>query len=289
MEMKSNGTKADIAAEVDISKVLGGYFDNQDNIDAFIKLGIAPVVKTFSAAIQYADFGGGQGQLAGGVKKYLESVGIQVNTCVVDANENYLAVARINGLQTKLCNLEECGLRGLDLITMRAVLHYNDQETQKNILKNIFDSLKVGGYLVHQNSSGNKENCELRSLIVNIPELGRAGDDNYCYVHEEEYLALLNEVGFMNSKHVGCAPQNAWSPEEQWGRFNSALIRKATEEINIQLLTDINLRKTAYLQKAYDLIKTFIDKYSKEYLGIKENNDGTMVIEYSYPIVVSRK
>ena len=212
-----------------------------------------------------------------------------LNLIVADANESYLEVARQKGLGIKLCNLEDNNFPNLDLVTMRAVLHYNTPPNQKLILKNIFNSLKAGGYLVHQNSSGNKENCELRSALVNIPELGRAGAGNYHWVSEEEYLSLTKEVGFSNTITAGYAKANFWGPDEQWDRFNSEITKKALENNDENTLLEIEMRKKAYLEKAYKLIEEYSNKYRKEYLGIKDAGNNKVIIEYLYPIVVSRK
>lgn len=168
---------------------------------------------------------------------------------------------------------------------MRAVLHYNVPEKQVLIIKNIFNSLKKGGYLVHQNSSGNKGNCELRSALVNIPELGRAGAGNYHWISEEEYLSLAKEAGFSETIQVGYAKANSWSPEEQWNRFNQNLTKRIQESGSVIGLEEIEKRKGTYLNKANKLIEEYTTKYGKEYLGIKQD----LNIEYSYPIIVSRR
>ena len=289
MQTNSIGTNADTKAGVDISKVHGGYFADPVNLKKFIELGIDPIINSFSKDINYVDFGGGQGHLASAVKKYLEDEGYMGNAIVADANDGYLLKAKERGLETKLCNLEDKNFSNLDLATMRAVLHYNTPTNQKLILESIFKSLKNGGYLVHQNSSGNKENCELRSALVNIQELGRAGAGNYHWVSEEEYLLLVREVGFSNTVTNGYAKANSWGPEEQWDRFNSEITRQAVEGNNKKALSDIEIRKKAYLAKAYKMIKEYSDKYGKEYLGIKDIDNGKLVIEYLYPIIVSKK
>jgi len=165
MKTDSIGTNADVAAGVDISKVHGGYFADQKHVDEFVKIGIVPIIGNFQKLVRCADFGGGQGHLSKGVKDYLEHAGFKAEVLVADANEKYLNLANESGLDTRLCNLEDCNFSNLDLIIMRAVLHYNIPVNQRRILENIFKSLKPGGYLVHQNSSGNKENCELRYLV----------------------------------------------------------------------------------------------------------------------------
>ncbi|MFA6432211.1 MAG: class I SAM-dependent methyltransferase [Candidatus Paceibacterota bacterium] len=131
MKTDSIGTNADVAASVDISKVHGGYFADPKNIAMFVKLGIAPIARNIPKIVKYVDFGGGQGHLTIGVKTYLESMGFSVNAVVADANDKYLSLAKERGLQTKMCNLEDCDLPDLNLVTMRAVLHYNTTDNQK--------------------------------------------------------------------------------------------------------------------------------------------------------------
>ena len=289
MKTNSIGTNADTLAKVDISKVHGGYFADPKNIEKFIELGITPIIKDFPENINYVDFGGGQGHLTLLVKEFLESKGYKVTATVADANDGYLLKAKEKHLETKLCNLEDCSLSNLDLVTMRAVLHYNTPENQVLILKNLFNSLKTDGYLVHQNSSGNKENCELRSALVNIAELGRAGAGNYHWVSEIEYQSLVAKAGFSKTTNVGYAKSNAWGPDEQWDRFNNEITKIASEEGDNRKLLEIKSRKDIYIKKAYKMIEEYSNKYGKEYLGIKNVTGGRVMIEYTYPIIVSRK
>jgi hypothetical protein len=95
----------------------------------------------------------------------------------------------------------------------------------------------------------------------------------------------MNEIGFSETVQVGYAKANSWSPEEQWNRFNQSLTKRAREDNNLVGLTEIEKRKALYLSKANELIEEYATKYGKEYLGIKQD----LNIEYSYPIIVSRK
>lgn len=289
MDIKAVGTNADKAANVDISKIHGGYFADENNIEAFIKIGIAPIEINLPKKLNYVDFGGGQGHLAIGIKQYLEKKGFVVSGTVADANDAYLTISRSKGLNTRLCNLESCDFPNTDLITMRAVLHYNSPDNQAQILKHIYKSLNFGGYFVHQNSSGNKENCELRSLIVGIRELGRSGEGDYHWVSENEYRDVLGKAGFNDVVHAGYAPSNSWGPDEQWERFNDDMTNKAKREDNHSLLTEIERRKNVFLSKAKLLIDDFVKKYDADYLGVVTKPDGKIVIEYQYPVVTARK
>ncbi len=286
--IKSIGTQADTAASVDISKVFGSYFSKDENAEAFIETGIKPILNNLPRKITFADFGGGQGHLAFSVQKFLEENGHLAQAIVVDSNSSFLKEAKKRNLLTKLCNLPDCKLKDLDFIIMRAVLHYNNEKEQQKIMEACFRALKPGGYLVHQNSSGNRENCMLRSAIVNIPELGRAGAGNYHWVSIDEYKKLVKKSGFGKTT-LGFAPSNAWGPEEQWDRFNSKKSEKALKNNDKKLLMQIESRKRIFLKKAYALIDRYSEKYGKKYLSIKEKSDGREVIEYQYPIFISKK
>jgi hypothetical protein len=289
MKITAIGTQADSAAKVDISKVHGGYFSDPENIERFIEVGIAPIVPELPREVKYVDFGGGQGDLALGVKRYLEANGRTVHAIVADANEEYLHIAETKGLEINPCNIEETTFSDLDLITMRAILHYNSPAQQKLIIKRAFNSLRAGGFLIHQNSSGTKANCELRSALVNIPELGRAGAGDYCWVSEDEYTFLSKDVGFSNTSHVDYAKANSWGPEEQWDRFNSEITKRALEEKDEDTFNDIQKRKKIYLEKAIELIKQYSKVHTTESLQITRAPNGQIEIGYLYPIVVSRK
>lgn len=289
MKIQSVGTIADKSANVDISKVYGGYFGDTKNIDIFIKIGIESIEKNLPKKLNYVDFGGGQGQLANGVKKYLESKGFEVHEIVADSNEDYLELAKNNGLNIQLYNLEGCYLPNTDLLTMRAVLHYNTSENQNKILKDVYNSLNNGGYFVLQDSSGSKENCDLRSELVNIIELGRAGAGSYHWITLGEYEDMLKQAGFVHISRAGYAPSNTWGPESQWERFNGDMTKKVKQSGDNKLSIELEERKNTYLDKAYKIIEEYRTKYGDEHLGLKRSDDGKIVIEYLYPIVVVRK
>ncbi len=226
------GSRADIKAGVDISKVHGGYFSSPKNTKSLLRIGVAAIEKNVPKIVKYADFGGGQGLLARPVVDFLKTKGHTVRAVVADSNENYLAEAKKKGLAVALCNLESCPISDLDLLTMRAVIHYNTPPKQRKIIRNVFSSLKVGGYFVHQVSSGSVANCTLRAAIVNLPELGRGGAGKYHWTSVDEALQLHENAGFSDTYIAGYAPSASWGPEEQWERFNKKLIDDATREQN---------------------------------------------------------
>lgn len=282
------GTQADIQSGVKISQVHGGYFSRKDNLKMFCEISLNDIWRNLFPSIKYADFGAGEGDLASFVANYLKEKGVSVNSIAVDGNENYLQIAKKKGLETALCNLENCQLDGLNLITMRAVNHYNPIDKQIEILRSAFNSLNKEGYLISQVSSGSEANCRLRSDIVNIPELGRAGSGNYHWTSIEEYSKLLSKAGFVEVEYLGNAPSNSWGPEEQWERFNKKSQDMAKINGDKQLEKNLSKRREEYLNKTSNLLKSYLDKYSLEELGVSKTSD-SFIITYLYPIIRARK
>ncbi len=283
------GSNADMQAGVDISKVVGGYFENPENTKGFCEVGIKPLESALPHEIRFVDFGGGDGFLASQVEVYLKAEGFVVDTLVIDGNQSYVEKAKQRGLATDTCNLEECGVERVTLATMRAVLHYNPPERQKAIIRNICRSLGEGGYFVHQVSSGSDVNCQLRSAIVNIPELGRAGSGQYHWTSINETLKIHNESGFSDTKLVGFAPGASWGPDEQWDRFNAKRSREAKEAGDTKTMTEIEEIQKRYLEKATALIEDYLEKYGADETGIERRSDGRYMVNYQYPIIVSKK
>lgn len=288
-EASAIGSKADIQAGVDISKVVGGYFENPDNVKAFCEIGIRPIIEKLPPKVRYVDFGGGQGFLGLGVKEYLVAQGLTPEATVADGNTSYLGEAGKLGLTTVACNLEACAFEGVQLATMRAVLHYNSPEKQLAIVKNIQQCLAVDGYFVHQVSSGSDVNSRLRSDIVNIPALARAGSGQYHWTSIDETLKLHKACGFSESNVVGFAPGAAWGPEEQWDRFNAKRLRDAQATKDDALITEIEHARDEYLAAAQQLIEEYLAKYGAEETGVETLPDGRYMVHYQYPIIVSKK
>ncbi len=283
------GSNADIQAGVDISKVVGGYFENPENTKGFCEVGIKPLEGQLPHEVRFVDFGGGDGFLASQVEMYLKNDGFVVDALVMDGNESYVEKAKQRGLATTICNLEECNIDGVNLATVRAVLHYNPPEKQLAIINNICRSLNEGGYFVHQVSSGSDANCKLRSAIVNIPELGRAGSGQYHWTSIDETLKIHNESGFSDTKLAGFAPGASWGPDEQWDRFNAKRSAAAKEAGDVVAVNEIEEVKKKYLEKANILIEDFLEKYGVEETGIEKLADGRYMVNYQYPIIVSKK
>lgn len=277
LKVTAVGTQSDLASGTDITKVAGGYFGNIRIATEFCEIGIGPQLSDFPEQILYADFGGGPGLLADAVRSYLQLNGKGVQTTVLDANELFLADAKKLGIETLLCNIESVAINDLDLVTMRSVLHYNDRLIQLQILQNVFRSLKAGGRFVHQVcSSPGTESATLRSAVVNLPSLGRAGAGTYYWCNEEEALRMHQKVGFRHVRTVGHAAPCIWSPEELWERFNGK--KENTPEKDVRMRT--------FLKQANELIEAVQDKESA---GIEVMPVGRFNVHYTFPIIVGQK
>jgi hypothetical protein len=282
------GTYSDINSGVDISKVHNNYFSNNKNADIFCEIGIRPILSELPKSIKLIDFGGGMGFLTKSVKDYLEKNNFKVEAIVLDANERFLVEAKKQGLKTVKTAIQLSKINDADIIISRALIHYNQKEDQQNILDIIFKSLKTRGFFIHQNSSGTKENCKLRSDIVNSNYLGRTPEGfKYNWVDENKCLDMSRKVGFQKSYTAGYAPGNSWGPEEQWDRFNKKETDIAETENNLDKLGEIEIRKKNFLTKSKELIELYISKWGLK--DIKKDDDEKYTITYSYPIIICKK
>lgn len=279
------GTRADIAGKVEIAKVFGGYFSNPANAQAFIDLGIRPILNDLPKNIKYSDFGGGDGYLGSYVNSYLKKKSKQVDTTIVDANPEFLKKVKKLGLKTKLANLEDVKLPKLDLITMRAVFHYNLFKVQKKILKKVYENLTKGGYFINQISTGNEANCKLRNLIKN-KELALSGEQGrYEWISVKKYLGALKNTKFSEIRLLGYAPSGSWTLEEQWERVNSTKRANALAKGNLKEVVKIDETKEKFLAYTNKLINM------KEYktAGVEKDKSGSYRVHYQYAIILARK
>jgi hypothetical protein len=284
VKTKAVGTRADISGKVEISKVFGGYFSNAVNAQAFIDIGIKPIFEDLPSSIKYSDFGGGDGFLGKYVADFLKENGKKVNTLIIDANPEYLKKARKLGLKTKLANIQDIKVKDFDLITMRAVNHYNPLKEQIRILKNTHNSLKKGGYLVSQISTGNEANVRMRNLIKNkLLKLTGEGEP-YEWVTAEKYVKILKSSGFKWIKPVGHAPSGKWALEEQWERYNSKKRAEALAKGNVKEVEEIDERREQYMEYAKKLVQ--MEKFSNA--GVKKE-DNSHVVHYRYDIIMARR
>ncbi len=287
----NNDVGADYSSGVKIEKVFGGYFSDQKNIDDFIRIGIEPILEKFKSKneIIIADFGGGAGNLAEGVKSFLNQQFEIISMVVVDANPDYLKEAQKKNLDTVEANLlEYSNLEGYDLIIQRAVLHYNESpKKQKQLLRNIKKSLNKEGYFVSQLSTGSKENCAMRNEIVNqaglLPHGGRR---THLWISPEEYTDLLSQVGFENNKIAGFAKGGSWTIKKMWDRFNKNTESEVFSKNDRDEISRYNERKNAFFSNGIKIINKYLDTSDKETLMIEQSGED-FTISYQYPIFVS--
>ena len=169
---------------------------------------------------------------------------------------------------------------------MRAVLHYNLPEAQLAILKNIRQSLRTDGFFVHQLSAARSSvNNELRSALVNLPSLGRDGSGSYHWISESNAVQLHLAAGFSDATVVGHAPSCSWGPESQWTRFNESKEKVATAAE----ATVLAERKTLYISEANKIAEDYLQKYGSEETGVEKLSDGSYLVHYEYPIIVSKR
>jgi hypothetical protein len=172
---------------------------------------------------------------------------------------------------------------------MRAVNHYNQLPDQEVMMRNIKDNLADGGVFVNQLSSGTSGNCQLRTeLVADLPLIYGDTGKNYHWTSIEENFLLMKRAGFSETKLVGYAKQNAWSPEEQWERMNGVLLKKAQAENNQELLEALDKHHKIYISKANALIEKYIAEHGIEKLGV-EKKGNSYIVNYQYPIFVSKK
>lgn len=286
----STGTSADLRAKVQISLVHNGYFSDPANMEAFVRVGIEPIEPRLPKKLTYIDVGGGEGDLTKTVVNYLQQKGHEVTAIVLDANENYLKKAKEKGLSIQLGNIQETKYCDIDLITMRAVIHYNEQPQQLTILKTIHDWLSPNGFLVHQLTSGNQENCALRSAIVNLSSLKRTSPGKlYHWTSEDEYQLITSQANFSETIRVGEAPPNAWGPEEQWERMHQHEEKLAKQKKNKEKMKKLREQKKQFLKEAYDLIHQYAKRHGYEKLGLESLPGKKITIHYTYPIYISHR
>ena len=284
------GSNADLQAGVDIAKFMGGYFGNPANVLTLCEVGIKGILTNLPKDLLYVDFGGGEGTLAKAVDTYLRDNEKNPDTIVVDSNPEFLKQAEAKGLKTELANIESSKLENVDLATMRAVIHYNPQEKQLDLIKSVAAVLKPGGYLVHQVSSGSVPNVRLRSAIVNLKSLGRANEnEHYYWAAIDESLSLHQQAGFSSVELVGYAPASKWGAVDQWNRMNGNKTRQAEAENNLVELENLAKRREVYLGEANNFMEQYLREYGAEESGVEKLSDGSYTIHYPYPVFVCRK
>ena len=158
------GVMTDFNSDVKIGLVHGGYFSSPERAKEFVDIFFESIGKDLPEEVHYADLGCGEGFLGSVVTDFLQREGHKVRTELVDGNPKNVEESKKTGYKCTLADLKEYkGESPYDLISMRAVNHYNSLSDQEMIMINILENLKEGGFLVNQLSSGTDENCQLRN------------------------------------------------------------------------------------------------------------------------------
>jgi|GEM_PF-1286140 len=278
---------ADKEAEVEIGKQF--CFSEKDVARQFCKMGMVGIEASLPKKLSCADIGGGAGVLAEQTKEWLEDQGHDVSMVVVDGNSYSLDQARSRGLRTEISRLDELNVGDLDLIVMRAVLHYNDQKTQEKILNNIFYALKGGGYFVSQHAYGNGENSMLRDMIASMAIDMDAKENIYHWPTMEDYKRMLVSSGFEDFQDKGYVTDNVWGPEYMWDRFYGQLLRRAQDTNDNQKMRNLEIFRKEYLRRSNEYIKEVIQQYGAEHVGVRSKDDESYEIVSKYRIVSCRK
>jgi len=287
---RASGVTADLSAQTSIGLVHGGYFSSLLRAQEFVDLLVRALGDELPKRLRYADFGCGEGFLAKVVTRELQARGFLVETELVDGNPKYLEEAKKTGYACTLTELKEYTAEvPYDLISMRAVHHYNSLEDQELLMVNARRNLTGQGYLVNQLSSGTDVNCRLRTAIINLPSLPYGREANaYHWTSIPEYFLLAAHAGFSNTELVGYAAPNTWTPEELWERVNGVSLKKAEEGADQALQAKILEQKQTYLTEVHAIIERFLKEYDQEHLGVETSGE-SFLVHYQYPIFVSRK
>jgi hypothetical protein len=124
---------------------------------------------------------------------------------------------------------------------------------------------------------------------VDISELGRAGAGSYHWTSIDETLRLHRRAGFTTTELVGFAPPLSWGPEDQWDRFNGSLFEDVKAKGDKRSIERMEGARNKFLEKARLLIESYEKDFSREETGIERKRNGSYLIHYQYPIIISRK
>jgi SAM-dependent methyltransferase len=281
----NKGTQKDLKNKVNMDQVLGGYFGDVGIAQSFIEIGIAPIQHQLAKKIRIADFGGGQGLLLSIVRDYLVAQGFMVEAYVVDSNPEFIKECEKKNLQVVLSDIRDCPLEGLDLIIMRAVLHYNAVHNQIKILNGIKKSLAPSGKLVAQILTGSEINCSLRKEIISLPSLGEEIFNGYYICqHFEQLEQTLGNIGFATVEKMGAAPSLRWSLENQWVRFNGPLV-DSKSGLYEQPEDKLKMEKFMLFKEQVNLIiQNYSERYGRDQLNIDFKDNLNPIIQNDYQI-----
>jgi SAM-dependent methyltransferase len=280
------GTQRDVAEQTDLAREVE-FFGSLDHARRFVTLGLEKVSHTWPQRIAYVDFGGGPGVLARVVRDHLRARGHEVDATVADSNPRFLERAQQLGLAVELCNLEECALRDLDLVTMRLVNHYNDPQRQQQILEVAHRALKPEGVLVSQIETGGAGGCRARTAIANLPALNGDLPSGYHWATLPEYLDMLARAGFATSQVMGTSEDDLpvdVALDLAWRRFNANRIQRAQARGDAAAVAAAQARRIEFFAQARQIIDTIVAGNGDDPTGI---HDGGRVMHASLPVIVS--
>lgn len=286
----NKGTQKDLKYQVDMSQVLGGYFGDVTNAQSFIEIGIIPILHQLPQKISIADFGGGQGFLLAIVRDYLVAQGFNVEAYVIDSNPEFLEACEKKNLKVVFSDIRDCTLEGLDLVIMRAVLHYNAVHNQVKILNAIKKSLGSSGKLVAQILTGSEINCQLRKEIIALPSLGEEISNGYYISQHFELLEqTLQNIWFYTVEKMGAAPCLRWSLENQWIRFNGPL-EDSISGLSEQSADRLKMEKLQlFKDDANAIIQDYSERYGRDQLNIDFTDNLNPIIQNDYQIYCCSK
>jgi hypothetical protein len=267
-----------------MSQVLGGYFGDLNIARIFIEVGIRPILGDLPKKIRVADVGGGQGLLVTTVRDYLVDEGFEVEAYVVDSNPDFIKECERKNLKVSLADIRDCPLKDIELVIMRAVLHYNSVAHQYEILQAIKKLLSPSGKLVAQLLTGSTINCNLRKEIISLSSLGEGILNGYYNSQDFEDLSLmLNAIGFHSVSFMGPAPHLRWTLEQQWMRLNGPITSPfVTEEVknNPAQFERFQLFK----REVKAIINRYVDEFGIDSLNVDFANKENPVIQNDYQI-----
>lgn len=171
-------------------------FSNQENIKSVYK-DFWDMRPNLPKNMKLSDFGSADGLFGSFFKKELEMQGYSVHLTIIDIIQEHLDQNRDDTITTIQKDLLDLNLKQVfDLGLMRSVLHYFDMKNQPIVLRNIYESIKEGGYFLSQNFVQKEEDLELYS------ELNQMIGKNFQLIDRHGLLKLLIDAGFKEIQEI---------------------------------------------------------------------------------------
>lgn len=274
------GTLRDWNEAVDLERDVP-FFASARDAEMFLRLALSTILTMLPLKVNYADFGGGQGLVASLMVDLLRSRGHEVDAVVVDANPNYLERAAARGLRVRERDLTSTGLRGLNLVSMRLVNHYNPLSVQTEILAEAQRALEPEGYFVAQIETGSAAGCGLRTEIANMPELAAARTKGCRWVALEDFECMLALAGFVEVRLVGFSLSSGEPLDvvlsDAWHRYHGNPGDSQTVE-----------RRRRFLDAALNRVTAWHDAHGDDRLGVFRRGE-YLEVRRQHAVVVARR